>query len=78
MIRADFIGILLVLDWPLLDFIKSEGNGVEPYSDDEARVTRWVYNAFRFITVIADFVRFHNPNLWTMSNSYIPFQSCLI
>jgi hypothetical protein len=74
MLRADYIGHQLVIDYPLIDIIKY-GQAREV---DEERVTRFINNNFRFIALLSPMVSYHNPNLWMMANAYILFPLCLI
>ena len=72
MLRADYVGHCLVIDWPLLDLIitgRLRNIGLE----EEVIVRKWFENTFRFISVLSKLVDFYHPNLWTMTNSYIHF-----
>ena len=71
MLRADYIGIQLVIDFPLIDYYKTTGD-LRNFAKDEPRVKMWIDNNLRFIAAITPMIKYNHPNLWTMSNSYIP------
>ena len=78
MLRADYIGHQLVIDYPLIDIIKDDVQAREVGQMDEERVARFIDNNLRFIAVLSPMVSYHNPNLWMMANAYILFPLCLI
>lgn len=78
MLRADYIGHQLVIDFRLIDIIKNDVQGRDVGPVDEERVRRFIYNNFRFIAHLSTMVSYHNPNLWAMANAYILFPLCLI
>jgi hypothetical protein len=76
MLRADYIGHQLVIDYPLIDIIMLTGKFAQM---DEERVARFVVNNLRFIALLSPMVSYQHPNLWSAANAYILFQpSCLI
>jgi hypothetical protein len=77
MLRADYIGHQLVIDYPLIDIIK-DAQAREVRAMDEERVTRFINNNLRFIALLSPMVSYHNPNLWAMAYAYILFPLCLI
>jgi hypothetical protein len=76
MLRADYIGHQLVIDYPLIDIIMLTRKFEQK---DEERVTRFIANNLRFIALLSPMVSCQHPNLWSAANAYILFQPlCLI
>ena len=74
MLRADYIGHQLAIDYPVIDFIRK---GVHVAQMEEI-VTRFIDNNLRFIALLSPMVRYHHPNLLMAANGYILFPLCLI
>jgi hypothetical protein len=74
MLRADYFGHNIVIDWPLIDLIQSGGlTSIGPI--EEEIVQNWIFLRFRLITSTMTLVDHHHPNLWKMSNAYAPWIS---
>jgi len=69
MLRADYFGHNICIDWPLIDLIKT-GGLTSISAIEEELVKKWILLIFRFITVVTTLVDHYHPNLWVKSNAY--------
>lgn len=74
MLRADYFGHSIVIDWPLIELIKT-GRLTSITLTEEEIVRRWITLCFRFITSLATLVDHYHPNFWIMANAYVPWIS---
>jgi hypothetical protein len=69
MLRADYFGHKIRIDWPLIDLIITGGLTTLGPSEEEV-VRKWIVLIFRFIPVVTTLVDHYHPNLWIKSNAY--------
>jgi len=69
MLRADYFGHNIGMDFPLIDLIRTGGLAfIGP--DEEKIVRNWIVHCFRFITVVTTLIDHYHPNLCIKSNAY--------